>query len=564
MISRRQLIMGTGIGASSIFTGCKPRLSTTNRTTAPVNRQQLFSNELPRSGIDFSITHTPHTRLDILQTIGHGCAFIDYDNDDWLDILLVSNEGPRLFRNNRDGTFSDVTGTAFPTVEPGRHFLGCSVADFDQDGYQDVLLTGYGSIAVYHNRGNGTFEDVTGNIGLKARSASDWTTSVGWAYLDGGDRLSAYIGRYVNFNQGRDSLCRFRGIDGSIVMQACGPTHYAAQRGSLFTFVNGRFVDETTARGLNNAHGNCLGVMFCDYDNDGRQDLFLANDQKPAQLYSNTGDGMFNDVAERVGVAYGADGQLFSGMGVYWADYDNDGMFDLVVSNFAQQPKSLFHNRGGQYFSDESYRSGIGASSIANLTFGAVFLDYDNDGWQDLLFSNGHVQSQIDQIDPTQSFRQSLKLYHNQRNKTFEDVSGIVGSDFNKPIVGRGMAVGDFNRDGLLDVLVANEDGSPMLLCNNSQLNNNWISVRCRHKQPLTDAIGARLRISMGNGIRVGEMRASGTYLSTDSPWVHFGLGRRTNVERLTIEWPNGRQTEHRNLPANRRYAITPNSITDN
>ncbi len=562
MISRRNLIFSTSIGASSLLVGCRSRRPKRTETISASANRSIFTNKIPACGIKFTINHPPNCCLNILQTIGHGCAFIDYDNDGWLDILLVANQGPSLYRNNRDGSFSDVTNSAFPLTSSHNHFLGCTIADFDQDGYPDVLLTGYGSLAVYHNRGNGTFEDVTVETGLLMNGPLGWTTSASWAYLDGGKRLSVYIGRYVDFDPNFDNLCPFREINGSTILQACGPTTYSPERGSLHTYADGRFINETLIRGLSSAHGNCLGAMFCDYDNDGRPDLFLANDQKPAELYHNIG-GAFRDVALEKGVGYGADGQLFSGMGLYWGDYDNDGMFDLVVSNFAQQPKGLFRNNGGRFFSDESYRSGLGASALKYLTFGAVFIDYDNDGWQDIMMANGHVQSQINEIDPAQNFEQPTQLFQNLRNGQFRNISHLAGTDFLKPIVGRGIAIGDFDRDGRLDAIVSNEVGSPLLLHNQFESANNWLSVRCAHKAPLTDAIGARVQVVVPDGVRIGEVRASGTYLSSDSPWVHFGLGNANSVHRLRVRWPDGRETEHRDLPVNRHYVVTPRSIGD-
>ncbi|HEV2473419.1 MAG TPA: VCBS repeat-containing protein, partial [Chthonomonadales bacterium] len=326
----------------------------------------------------------------ILQTIGRGCAFLDYDGDGRLDILIVLNSGARLYHNDGAGRFSDGTSAALPPPPAHAHFLGCSVADYDGDGWPDIFLTGYGSTALYHNQRNGTFKDVTRGSGLEARGPYDWTTSAAWAYLGDSAFPDLYVCRYVSFTPASKQLCSFRTLDGGSIQMACGPGTYPSEYGSLYRNLGGgHFKDATREAGLAGTHGNGLGCMFCDFNNDGRPDLYIANDTKPCDLYLNIGHGKFRNISAESGTAYGADGQVQSGMGVDWGDYDNDGRFDLLVANFAGQPKSLYHNEGHNYFSNVSYASGIGAASQTQLAFGASFVDVDNDGLLDIVFTNG-------------------------------------------------------------------------------------------------------------------------------------------------------------------------------
>ena len=336
---------------------------------------------------------------------------------------------------------------------PGTRLLGCAVADYDNDGRPDIFVSGYGRTILYHNEGNGTFRDVTKGSGLEARGPSDWTTSAAWADVDGDGRLDLYVCRYVEFNPAVEQLCSFQTLDGSTIKMACGPNAYKPQRGSLYhNEGGGHFKDITAPAGLENTHGDGLGCVFCDFNNDGRPDLFIANDRVLSDLYLNIGGGRFRNVGVEMGTAYNADGQAMAGMGLSAGDYDNDGRFDLLVATFQNEPKSLFHNdppnpTGNRnptptspksrfhidddlVFSQQSYPSGLGAATLPYVTFGATFIDTENSGVLDIVLVNGHVLSEVDKVDSSTSYPQPTLLFRNRGGGKFGDASAEAGPDF--------------------------------------------------------------------------------------------------------------------------------------
>lgn len=523
----------------------------------------MFHDVAAQAGLNFRWGHTDLTHITILDSIGHGCAFLDYDGDGKLDILLVGNAGASLFHNRGDGTFEDVTQQALPSPPPNAHFLGCTVADYDGDGRPDIFLTGYGSTALYHNEGNGKFRDVTRGSGLEARGPYDWTTSAAWADVDGDGRLDLFVCRYVQFTPDSKQLCAYKGLDGSALQMACSPTSYPSQRGSLYKNLgDGRFQEITRQAGLGDLHGNNLGCMFCDFNNDGKPDLYVANDLQNGDLYLNRGNGRFRNVASEAGVALGADGAVASGMGIDWGDYDNDGRFDLLVTNYAGQPKSLYHNEGNGLFTNACYPSGIGATSLLPLAFGGVFADLENEGRLDIVFTNGHVESLVEKVDSSTSYAQSTLLFHNQGGGRFNDISAQAGPDFQRKIVGRGIAVGDYDGDGRLDLLIVDDEGAPLLLHNDTPPGNHWLDLRCLWRTPHTEAIGARVTVTAGGRKQIREVRAGGSYLSCNAPTVHFGLGKLATVDTLEIRWPDGHLSAFHNLATDQRYDVTPQGLT--
>ncbi|HLK57452.1 MAG TPA: CRTAC1 family protein [Chthonomonadaceae bacterium] len=515
------------------------------------------------AGLNFRWGHSDLDQLTILDTIGHGCAFLDYDGDGRPDILLVGNAGARLYHNQGDGTFADVTEHALPKPPAQAHFLGCAVADYDGDGHPDIFLSGYGCTALYHNEGNGIFRDVTSGSGLEARGPYDWTTSAAWADVDGDGRLDLYVCRYVRFTPESRQFCGYKGLDSAGLKMACGPASYPPLQGSLYhNEGGGHFKDITRVAGMGDAHGNALGCLFCDFNGDGKPDLYIANDTRPADLYLNLGKGRFRNIAVETGTAFGADGQAMSGMGLDWGDYDNDGRFDLLVANYAGQPKSLYHNEGNQLFTNATYQSGIGAASLRPLTFGAVFLDYDNDGLLDIAFTNGHVQSRVEQVERENSYRQSAQLFRNVGGGRFTDLSAETGPDFTRKIVGRGIAVGDYDGDGRLDLLVVDDEGAPLLLHNESRTPSHWLSLRCLRAPGGPDAVGATIEVLAGGKKRIGEVRAGGSYLSTNAPEIHFGLGNAIQADEIRVRWPDGRTGVFPAVAADHCYELVPNRPT--
>jgi hypothetical protein len=573
-MGRRHRRMGRGLGrAMGLFLtlvwlagchskGADPPIVLANANGSPASR--LFLDVAPSVGLNYHWGHSSRAGLNILETIGHGCAFLDYDNDGSLDILLVGNEGGRLFHNRGNGTFEDVTDHALPKSPPHAHFLGCAVADYDNDGLPDILLTGYGCMALYHNEGKGVFRDVTSGSGLEAPSPYSWATSAAWADVDGDGKLDLYVGRYLEFTPSSRQLCPYQLFDGSTLMMTCGPGNYPVQKGSLYhNEGGGKFRDITASAGLANANaaGYALGALFCDFNGDGLPDLYVANDSVPCDLYLNLGRGRFRNIAGESGTAYSANGARQAGMGVDWGDYDNDGKFDLLVANFEGEPKSLYHNEGGTTFESRSYPSGLGPPTLRNLAFGALFVDVENRGLLDIVFTNGHVFSEIEKVDPEKSYPQKMQLLRNGGDGRFQESAAEAGPDFARRIVGRGMAVGDYDNDGRLDLLVVDDEGAPLLLHNESKAAAHWLSLLCRLAPNGPLAVGAKVTVSAGGRQQIAEVRSGGSYLSTNAPAVHVGLGAANLAETVTIRWPGGKTRVFSHVTADRAYRITPEGI---
>ena len=508
------------------------------------------------AGLDLSWGPRDPTKLTILDMVGFGCAFLDYDGDGKLDILLVAKDHLELYRNKGDATFENVTDKAFPNAPRKPYLMGCSVCDYDADGKPDLFVSGYGRSILYHNEGNGTFRDVTAGSGLEARGPDDWTTSAAWADLDGDGKPDLYVCRYVIFNASTQQFCSTRGLDGSTVLQACGPGSYASEHGSLYhNEGNGKFRDITQEAGLADTHGNGLGCMFCDFDNSGKPGLFIANDDKPQDLFINLGHGRFKNVGIESGTAYASDGKTTAGMGIDWGDYDNDGKFDLLVANFSGHPKCLFHNQGKHIFADNTASSGIYGSSFKVLTFGSNFVDLDNDGLLDITLFNGHVWPLVERTDATTTYYESGLLFHNDGRGRFTDISAQAGPDFTQKIVGRGVAVGDYDGDGRLDLLVVNAEGAPLLLHNEGP-RRHFLSLRCFGPNGKSDALGARVTLKAGKLSQIREVRAAGSYLSTDAPDLHFGLGDSQQADEIHIRWPDGKRSAFPAVAADHWYTV--------
>ncbi len=516
----------------------------------------LFHDVSSSAGLDLKWGPRDPSKLNLLDMMGFGCAFLDYDGDGKLDILLVARDHVELYRNRGDGTFENVTVKAFPNAPRRPYLMGCSVCDYDGDGHPDIFVSGYGRTILYHNEGDGTFRDVTAGSGLEARGQDDWTTSAGWADIDGDGLPDLYVCRYVKFTASDRQLCAYDGVNGQPVMMACPPVVYPSEHGSLYhNDGHGKFHDITKQSGLSDAHGNGLGCMFCDFNNDGRPDLYVANDQLPADLFLNLGHGRFKNIAVESGTAYGSDGHVMAGMGVDWGDYDNAGRFGLLVGSFSNQPKSLFHNEGNDLFVNNCGESGLSAPSYGSLTFGASFVDADNKGLLDIVLVNGHVQSLAEKADTTTAYYEQTLFFHNTGGGHFVDATRDAGPDFQKRIVGRGIAVGDYDGDGKQDLLVVNAEGGPLLLHNDGP-RNGFLNVRCFGSNGKSDAIGARVSVTTGKITQIREVRAGGSYLSCDAPGVHFGLGAATQADKVTIQWPNGKTATFSSVMANQSCTI--------
>lgn len=520
-------------------------LQTEQTDDAPV----FFEDVAQKAGLIYKWSIPGKRPLDILQGLGHGCAFFDYNSDGKLDVLLVS---PRLalFRGNGHGRFVNVTNQA-GLDRPTGHFLGCTVGDYDNDGYSDIYVSGYRAGLLLHNRGGKSFQDVTQRAGITPRS---WATSCAFADVDGDGKLDLYISNYVQY----DSSTKPRYCDFNGVLTACGPLNYKLQRGFLYRNTgSGRFVEMSREWGADRAVGRALGVAFADFDASGHESLAIANDVMPGDLLHNSG-AKFKNIGVASGTAFGTNGDVHGGMGIDWGDYNNDGRLDLFVGTFQRQAKCVYRNDGG-VFSVKSKGIGLN-SSWPYVTFGAKWLDMDNDGWLDLIMANGHVQDNIAKIDKNFTYKQPILLYHNKQGQQFRDVTRQMSRNARRHIVGRGLATGDYDNDGRMDALVVDSEGTPLLLHNQSPATNHWISITLQGTKSNRDAIGALVTVT-GNGANAGGIRqlrrcgTDGSYLSASDSRVLVGLGQASSAT-VEIRWPSGKRARFTGLRRNRFLTI--------
>jgi hypothetical protein len=504
-------------------------------------------------GITFRTGHGGKSPLTILQTAGGGAAFLDYDNDGWLDVLLVGERAVELYHNERGKQFRDVTPSAF-LPPPSSLWMGCCTGDYNNDGFTDVYLTGYRCNALLRNNGDGTFRDMTGLV--VPRNHKSWETSCAFADGDGDGWLDLYVARYLRFDERSPQFCTFKSV-----RAACPPHYYDGEQGVFYRNLSGqKFTDATRDAGLHDTHGKGLGVGFCDYDDDGAPDLYIANDGVPGDLLHNDGKGRFRNVGLLSGTAYTARGRPHAGMGVDWSDFDHDGRFDLIVTAFQHEGCSLYQNQGGGLFSDITSTAGLQPPTLLRLGFGVKFADFDNDGYDDLLIANGHVQDTVHGFDDTATYRQRPQLFYNQRNGTFREVSDGAGDAFRRAIVGRGICVGDIDNDGGIDALLVDAEGRPLLLRNTTAPRGNYLTVKVRGRGRRDD-IGARVTLITDGGTQTKEIRTDGGYLSASDPRLHFGLGKNRIVQRLKVRGRSGRTSQRHRLPCNQSLdlpAISP------
>ncbi len=532
----------------------------------------LFEDVTGKAGLTrwHNTTGTPEKKT-IIEAKGSGVCLLDFDHDGWLDIYLVNGstfdarsgkaEPPHaaLFRNNHDGTFTDVAEKAGVTND--RWGLGCAVGDYDNDGWPDLYVTNVGSNRMYHNNHDGTFSDVAEKAGVALGNGSPDVavdhTGATFGDYDGDGRLDLFVAGYIQYDfahppvsgskEAGGSLCQYRGVN---VM--CGPRGLQGAGDHLFhNNGDGTFTDVTAKAGVGDANGYYgLGALFVDVNNDGRLDLVIANDSTPNYLYINKGDGTFDDQSYMSGFALNQDGREAANMGIAAGDYENNGHLDLVTTTFSDDYDIVFHNDGTGNFQDLSYKAGIAADSIPFVGFGDGFLDYDNDGWKDLLIVNGNVYPQADQHPEWgMTYAQRPLLFHNQRNGTFALAPAVEGSGLARVSVGRGAAFGDLFNDGKIDVVINNLDATPVLLRNVSTDHNHWVELHLvGGPGSPRDAIGATVYLEAGGVRQRGDVLSGGSYLSSSAMRVHFGLGTAAKVDALEIHWPGGK-TEKVTLP---------------
>ena len=494
------------------------------------------------------------------ETMGPGCAFLDYDGDGWLDILLINGmdwgmdrAGHKkrrstlgLFQNNRNGTFTDVTRQAGLAIE--MYGMGVAVGDYNNDGFPDILVTAVGQNRLFQNTGKGYFADVTAKAGLGGRSA--FSTSALWFDYDRDGLLDLLVCNYVKWSPEHDVFCSLDGKDKSF----CTPEAYRGSTCWLFhNRGNGTFEDVTAKSGIFDTTSKSLGVALLDYDHDGWPDLLIANDTQPNKLYRNLRNGTFEDVAVRAGVAFSEDGKARAGMGVDVADFDNSGAPGIAITNFDNEMIALYRPGRGGVYSDIALAAGVGQASRNTLGFGCLFNDFDLDGSLDLLAVNGHIDETVRNIHGNVGYAQPPHLFLNSgrgSGRTFRDIASQVGGGFAAPKVARGAACGDFDRDGDSDLLITTNQGPAFLYRND--LTNGHRSVRLRlvGVKSNRDAIGAVVRLSTPDGTQLRMVKTGSSYLSQSELALTFGLGRRDKAERVVIEWPSGRVEEHKNVPA--------------
>jgi hypothetical protein len=490
------------------------------------------------------------------ETLGAGCAFLDYDGDGWQDILLINGtDWPghkrerstlKLYRNNRNGTFSDITRSAGLDVE--MYGMGVAVGDYDNDGYPDILVTCVGQNVLFKNTGKGTFRDVTKASGLGGRQA--FSTSALWFDFDRDGLLDLFVCNYVKWSPEHDVFCSLDGKNKSY----CTPEAYRGETCWLFhNLGNGKFEDVTPTSGIFDSSSKSLGVALLDYDQDGWPDLLVANDTQPNKLYRNQRNGTFKDVAVDAGIAFSAEGKARAGMGVDVADFNNSGTPGVAITNFDNEMIGLYRAPGGGNYVDVAAQSGVGLASKDKLGFGCIFLDADLDGALDLAVVNGHIDDTVRNVRGV-GYAQPPQLFLNDGQGKFRDAAVEVGGGFAQPKVGRGLAYGDFDRDGDLDLLITTNNG-PAYLYRNDQLGGNKsIRIRLVGTKSNRDAIGARVRIFHGETSQSRLVKGGSSYLSQSELPLTFGLGKRDKIDRLVIDWPHGGTEEYKNLAAGHAY----------
>ena len=539
-MTRRNFIMG----------GASAALAATSGSQAPGFH---LENVTAAAGIDFVHNSGAFGAKDLPETMGPGCAFLDSDGDGWLDILLVNGmDWPghrkrrstlKLYRNNRNGTFTDVTERAGLAVE--MYGMGVAAADYDNDGFTDILITAVGQNRLFHNTGKGHFIDVTEKAGLGGRNS--FSTSALWFDFDRDGHLDLFICNYVKWSPEHDVFCSVDGKHRSY----CTPEAYRGATCWLFrNRGDGTFEDVTAKSGIFDTSSKSLGVAMLDYDKDGWPDLIVANDTQPNKLYRNQRNGTFAEIGVRAGIAFSDDGKARAGMGIDVADYDNSGTPGIAITNFDDEMIALYHAgaRGG--YADAAMQTGVGPASRNNLGFGCVFFDADLDGRLDLLAVNGHIDETVRNIRRNVGYAQPPNLFLNEGRAGFRDVAREIGGDFASAKVARGAACGDFDNDGDEDILLTTNRGPALLYRNDVRNGNRSLRLRLTGTKSNRDAIGAVVRVYTPEGVQRRMVKTGSSYLSQSELALTFGLGKRASASRVVIEWPSGRVDEHNDVRA--------------
>lgn len=555
-VTRRQLLTALAAGIPSL--ALHRAFPFAPAAAAP----RILFEPMPASTTGISWTHSsgrsPNYYLP--ETTGAGCAFLDYDNDGWMDLYLVNSGAcdflaPKtplrnaLYRNNRDGTFTDVTEKA--GVGGAGYGMGAAVGDYNDDGFPDLFVTGYNRCILYRNNGNGTFTDVTEKAGIVTPG---WGSSAVWFDYDNDGRLDLFVCRFVEFSKDANKFC---GNERTGERYYCIPSAYPAARSWLFhNNGDGTFTDVSEKTSIASVLGKAWGVVATDVNNDGWMDLFVANDTVPNFLFVNH-EGKFKDQGLEAGVAYSADGRARSGMGVDSGDLDQDGWQDLCLTNVDQEMYSIYHNNHDGTFEDLAPSTDLANASREMSGWGLRLFDYDNDGNLDLFIANGHPDDQIEKHSTSVTYREPLLLFHND-GKKLVNVTGTAGPIFHVPLAARGLALGDFDNNGAVDVLIAINNGAPLLLRNLAAQGNHWLGLKLVGTRCNRDAVGALVTWKAGTLTRSRLKTGGGSYLSSHDPRMVLGLAANTKVDQLEVRWPqpSGRVETFKNLPIDRYVTI--------
>src|SRR5882672_10141010 len=538
------------MAAAVFLAGCVPAFS-----------QIQFRDITAQAGLRFTHNNAAFGKKYLPETMGPGCAFIDYDGDGYPDILLMNGEDwpghqraastLKLYHNNHDGTFTDVTAKAGLAVS--LFGLGVAVGDYDNDGHEDIFISALGQSHLFHNNGNGTFTDVTKAAGLWG--PNEFSTSAAWLDYDRDGKLDLVVANYVQWSIEGDLRCTLDGTHKSY----CTPESYKGASARLWRNLgNGKFEDATQKAGLYDATSKSLGVAILDYNGDGLPDIFLANDTQPNKLYLNRGNGTFEEKAVASGVAFSEDGIARAGMGVDAADYDRSGHPSLIISNFANQMLSLYHNEGNGLFVDEAPRSEVGRNTLVTLGFACFFFDYDNDGLPDIFITDGHIENEVERVQKRVKYAEPPHMFRNLGGGKFQELTDSLGTAFAAPRVGRGAAYADIDNDGALDLLLTT-NGGPAYLFRNTGATNHSLRVKLVGTKANRDGIGAVVRVTAERDKQNPQwqmLRSGSSYLSQSELVLTFGLGSRTQAEALEIQWPSGQVDKLANVPGDQTVTV--------
>jgi hypothetical protein len=497
-----------------------------------------------------------------LETMGTGVAWIDYDQDGLMDLYFVQSAATdiykpphplrsALYHNNGDGTFTDVTDKAGVRGE-GHYGQGVAVGDFDNDGYPDLYVTGYGRAILFHNNGNGTFTDITTKSGVA--DDGGWSTSAGWFDYDKDGWLDLVVTNYIDWKAKNNIWCGERRPG---YRSYCHPGNYKGQHIKLYhNNHDGTFSDVSDTSGVGKPEAKGMGVVLADFNNDGWPDIAVANDSWPNFLFLNKHNGTFEDVSLVSGMAASEDGRYEAGMGIDAADVDGDGWMDLYITHLDFELNRLYRNSHDGTFTDETFRSRIGNKAVLLSGVSAKFLDYDNDGWNDILQLNGAMLDNVSLYHGEVSYKEPLLMYRNLGKGEFDKVSDSLGPDFIRPIVGRGLAIADYDNDGDIDIVTNNRGDFPSLLRNDGANANHWLTVQLIGTKSNRDGIGASLKVGSAGFVQVEQAKGGMSYMSASDPRIHFGLGKRHKIESLEITWPSGQVDRLTNVPIDQIIAI--------